>query len=106
MRALTSDLSHDIPPRITFSACFSIFSPSKSDKFLNYRRSNFFYKNKILYCSQDAVFTELALRAGDIVEVTKQDQDGWWHGVDSEGHRGLFPADFVERIEGFSSLTL
>jgi hypothetical protein len=38
--------------------------------------------------------------------VTKQDEDGWWHGVDSEGHAGLFPADFVERIEGPAYLIL
>ncbi|XP_070567801.1 SH3 domain-containing kinase-binding protein 1-like isoform X2 [Ptychodera flava] len=41
---------------------------------------------------------ELELSIGDIVEVTKQEEPGWWEGVIG-GKVGVFPSNFVEVIE-------
>ena len=41
--------------------------------------------------------TELELRVGDIVHVTKTRPDGWYKGtLERNGKTGLFPGSFVE----------
>ena len=41
------------------------------------------------------------LRAGVLVEVYEQGDDGWWGGVRlSDGQRGLFPQSFCEVLAG------
>lgn len=43
---------------------------------------------------------DLALKKGDIVEVVKMSQNGWWLGKNlSTGEQGYFPLNFVEVIE-------
>lgn len=42
---------------------------------------------------------ELTMKAGDMVEVTKQDDEGWWTGI-LQGKEGAFPSNFVELVEG------
>jgi hypothetical protein len=38
---------------------------------------------------------ELALKPGDILTVTGKEDDGWWHGLASDGSTGVFPSNFV-----------
>lgn len=40
---------------------------------------------------------ELSLTVGEMVEVVKQDADGWWDGI-LHGKEGAFPSNFVELI--------
>lgn len=41
--------------------------------------------------------SELTIRTGDILTVSRQDiGEGWWEGVDHHGNTGLFPAAYVE----------
>jgi len=42
---------------------------------------------------------ELGFKEGDIVTVTKKDASGWWEG-ECNGKSGMFPANYVEVIEG------
>ncbi|GBG34844.1 SH3 domain-containing kinase-binding protein 1 [Hondaea fermentalgiana] len=39
---------------------------------------------------------ELALNVGDVITVTKQEEDGWWEGVLANGSRGVFPSNYVQ----------
>ncbi|XP_072830869.1 SH3 domain-containing protein 21 isoform X2 [Vicugna pacos] len=41
---------------------------------------------------------ELKLQAGEIVEVIKEIEDGWWLGK-KNGHLGAFPSNFVELLD-------
>lgn len=43
---------------------------------------------------------ELQFIAGDIIEVARRDESGWWQGtrVGGDGVEGLFPGDYVEEI--------
>lgn len=38
---------------------------------------------------------ELSLAAGEVVQVTQRHDDGWAHGVASDGRRGAFPLNFT-----------
>ena len=40
---------------------------------------------------------ELGLSEGNIVEITDDSEEGWWHGK-CKGKVGMFPSNFVERI--------
>ncbi|XP_013421485.1 SH3 domain-containing kinase-binding protein 1 isoform X5 [Lingula anatina] len=42
---------------------------------------------------------ELKLEAGDIVEVLKEEEEGWWQGT-VNGKNGVFPSNFVELLDG------
>ncbi|KAK2140009.1 hypothetical protein LSH36_1514g00002 [Paralvinella palmiformis] len=41
---------------------------------------------------------ELRLTIGEVIEVTKQEQEGWWEGV-KKGVTGVFPSNFVEVLQ-------
>jgi len=44
---------------------------------------------------------ELSLRAGDVVRVSSQQDDGWWYGIvagDGEPRGGLFPGTYVAAV--------
>ena len=41
---------------------------------------------------------EIALSAGDLVEVLEENEDGWWKGR-VKGQEGMFPSNFVETID-------
>jgi hypothetical protein len=41
---------------------------------------------------------ELSFRVGDVITVLNQDDPGWWEG-ELNGHRGLFPANYVDPIK-------
>ncbi|KAL6430461.1 hypothetical protein ACFW04_007819 [Cataglyphis niger] len=54
-------------------------------------------KVKALYDYEPQDLDELGLREGDIVEVLKEHEGGWWHGR-LKGKTGLFPSNYVEKI--------
>lgn len=39
---------------------------------------------------------ELSLKTGDVLVVTKMEEEGWWEG-EFNGKRGVFPSNFVEK---------
>ena len=41
---------------------------------------------------------ELTLAEGDIVNITSQEDEGWWEG-ELNGKKGWFPSNFVEEIK-------
>jgi len=43
---------------------------------------------------------ELALKAGDMVEIMQVDEE-WWYGVLATGAEGFFPGNYVEKIGGW-----
>lgn len=52
---------------------------------------------KALYDYNPQDLDELRLKEGDLVELLKEDEGGWWHGR-LRGKTGLFPANYVEKI--------
>ncbi|XP_061193527.1 uncharacterized protein LOC133201750 isoform X2 [Saccostrea echinata] len=55
-------------------------------------------KAKVLFDYEPENEDELKIEVGDIVEVIKQEEEGWWEGV-VNGKTGVFPSNFVEVIE-------
>ena len=54
----------------------------------------------ILYDYEKAEDNEVELREGDqVTDIDMVDED-WWMGTNSQGERGLFPANYVELVEG------
>jgi len=62
-------------------------------------------KAQVLYDFDGQTNTsELSVRTGDILTVTRQDiGEGWWEGIDEQGRTGIFPAAYVEVVETFDS---
>ncbi|KAL6703047.1 actin binding protein [Coniothyrium glycines] len=54
----------------------------------------------IQYDYEKAEDNEVELHEGDIVTDIDMVDDDWWMGTNSQGERGLFPANYVELIEG------
>lgn len=40
---------------------------------------------------------ELGFRKGDIIKVTQKVDESWWRG-ELNGHEGMFPVTYVERL--------
>ena len=55
------------------------------------------FQAKALYDCDAEGPADLALKAGDIITVTKTDGSGWWEGT-CKGKRGQFPANYIEKI--------
>ena len=54
----------------------------------------------ILYDYEKAEDNEVELHEGDhVTDIDMVDED-WWMGTNSQGERGLFPANYVELVEG------
>lgn len=53
-------------------------------------------KAKVLYAYAPQHHGDLELVPGTVVELTKT-EGGWWEGI-YNGERGIFPANYVERI--------
>eukprot|EP00112_Aurelia_sp_Birch-Aquarium-sp1_P025650 Seg8645.1 transcript_id=Seg8645.1/GoldUCD/mRNA.D3Y31 product="SH3 domain-containing kinase-binding protein 1" protein_id=Seg8645.1/GoldUCD/D3Y31 len=45
---------------------------------------------------------ELELQEGDIIQILKQEDEGWWEGI-CHGKQGAFPSNFVELIKSPAS---
>ncbi|XP_011302675.1 unconventional myosin-If [Fopius arisanus] len=56
-----------------------------------------FPRVKALYDYNPQDLDELALKEGDIIEVLKEHEGGWWQGR-LNGKTGLFPSNYVEKI--------
>lgn len=54
----------------------------------------------IIYDYEKAEDNEVELREGDHVTNIDMVDEDWWMGTNSEGERGLFPANYVELVEG------
>ncbi|XP_043675686.1 unconventional myosin-Ie-like [Vespula pensylvanica] len=54
-------------------------------------------KVKAIYDYSPQDLDELALKEGDIIEVLKEHEGGWWHGR-LKGKTGLFPSNYVAKI--------
>ncbi|KAH0956465.1 hypothetical protein HN011_000851 [Eciton burchellii] len=54
-------------------------------------------KVRALYDYDPQDLDELGLKEGDVIEVLKEHEGGWWHGR-SKGKSGLFPSNYVEKI--------
>ncbi|KAI3654933.1 hypothetical protein MP228_000313 [Amoeboaphelidium protococcarum] len=50
---------------------------------------------KAIYDYEAQTAQELSIKEGDLVEVTKQGDDGWWYGS-VNGRKGEFPGSYVE----------
>eukprot|EP00004_Rigifila_ramosa_P014622 TRINITY_DN333_c0_g1_i4.p1 TRINITY_DN333_c0_g1~~TRINITY_DN333_c0_g1_i4.p1 ORF type:complete len:1268 (-),score=394.04 TRINITY_DN333_c0_g1_i4:35-3772(-) len=56
-----------------------------------------FPQAKVLYDYAPQQPDELALKVGQFVSVLKENDDGWWEG-ELEGRKGVFPANFVQKV--------
>lgn len=54
---------------------------------------------RALYVYTPNLPDELTLKPGDILSVYRQQDDGWWLG-ECNGSVGIFPATYVETIQG------
>ncbi|KAH6638182.1 hypothetical protein C7974DRAFT_155833 [Boeremia exigua] len=54
----------------------------------------------IVYDYERAEDNEVELREGDHVTDIDMVDDDWWMGTNAQGERGLFPANYVELVEG------
>ncbi|XP_038078093.1 SH3 domain-containing kinase-binding protein 1-like isoform X3 [Patiria miniata] len=54
---------------------------------------------KVVYSYHPSNDDEISLAVNDIIDVTGQPEDGWWEGM-LRGHKGMFPSNFVEILEG------
>jgi hypothetical protein len=57
----------------------------------------------IQYDYEKAEDNEVELREGEYVTDIDMVDDDWWMGTNSQGERGLFPANYVELVEGDDS---
>uniref|UniRef100_A0A8C6S5T8 Osteoclast-stimulating factor 1 n=1 Tax=Neogobius melanostomus TaxID=47308 RepID=A0A8C6S5T8_9GOBI len=53
---------------------------------------------KALYDYHPQNEDELELKAGDIIDVTEEVEEGWWSGM-FNGKTGLFPSNFVKELD-------
>ncbi|CAG8805390.1 12701_t:CDS:2, partial [Racocetra persica] len=61
---------------------------------------------RVIYPYDAAEDNEMSLIEGEIIVNISQIDDGWWQGESKDGSRyGLFPANYVESIEGETELT-
>ncbi|XP_069129126.1 SH3 domain-containing kinase-binding protein 1-like isoform X1 [Argopecten irradians] len=69
-------------------------APKKKETQQNTKRK----KAKVVFSYEPENADELKLEVGNIVEVLKQEEEGWWEGS-LDGKVGVFPSNFVEEIE-------
>jgi hypothetical protein len=55
-------------------------------------------KAKVLHEYESKNVDELTLEVGQIIEILKQEEEGWWEG-NLNGKIGMFPSNFVEVVE-------
>ncbi|KAM6992729.1 CD2-associated protein [Tautogolabrus adspersus] len=53
---------------------------------------------KVLFDYQPQNEDELELKAGDVVDITEEVEEGWWSGI-LNGKSGLFPSNFVKELD-------
>jgi hypothetical protein len=55
---------------------------------------------RAVYAYRPAKADELELRPGDVVTVTKKNDDGWYVGYTADGRAGAFPSNYVTSFPG------
>ncbi|XP_060557527.1 SH3 domain-containing kinase-binding protein 1-like isoform X6 [Ruditapes philippinarum] len=55
-------------------------------------------KAKVVYSYEPENDDELKLEVGDVLDVIKQEEEGWWEGI-LNGKQGMFPSNFVEIVD-------
>ncbi|KAJ3994622.1 hypothetical protein F5050DRAFT_1772912 [Lentinula boryana] len=59
---------------------------------------------KVLYAYEAQGSDELGLKDGELIELSgglsggQHYGEGWWEGINSSGHKGIFPSNYVELI--------
>jgi len=53
---------------------------------------------RALYAYDPQNSDELSLKEGDVITVTKKEDDGWWMGSLPNGSQGVFPSNYVEVV--------
>ncbi|XP_033741607.1 SH3 domain-containing kinase-binding protein 1-like isoform X3 [Pecten maximus] len=71
-----------------------IGAPKKKEAQPNAKRK----RAKVVFSYEPENEDELKLEVGDIVDVLKQEEEGWWEGS-LNGKVGMFPSNFAEEIE-------
>jgi len=88
--ATVTDYKFNIDPAMTTSV-FVQFQSHEIDNTLEHGVCN------STYVSQDS--DEISIEVGDIVTIHSKTGLFWWHGVNSKGERGMFPAANVVSIK-------
>ncbi|PWZ03488.1 hypothetical protein BCV70DRAFT_155405 [Testicularia cyperi] len=57
-------------------------------------------RGKVVWAYEAAEDNELTLVEGATITQIEQIDEGWWSGVDEHGQEGLFPASYVELVQG------
>ncbi|XP_060063303.1 SH3 domain-containing kinase-binding protein 1-like isoform X2 [Ylistrum balloti] len=86
VRELASKIKSDLHVGMT--------APKKKELQPNVKRK----RAKVVYSYDPEKDDELKLEVGDIVDILKQEEEGWWEG-NVNGRTGVFPSNFVEEIE-------
>ncbi|BFZ53665.1 actin binding protein [Savitreella phatthalungensis] len=60
---------------------------------------------RVVYDYEAQEDNELSLQDGALITHIEEVDEGWWQGRDSAGNEGLFPANYVELIEGEEAST-
>ncbi|KAL4233124.1 SH3-domain kinase binding protein 1 [Mactra antiquata] len=55
-------------------------------------------KAKVVFSYDPENDDELKLEVGEMLDVLKQEEEGWWEGINN-GKQGMFPSNFVEIVE-------
>lgn len=53
---------------------------------------------KVVFSYEPENDDELKLEVGDMLDVIKQEEEGWWEGI-LNGRQGMFPSNFVETVD-------
>ncbi|KOC65688.1 Drebrin-like protein [Habropoda laboriosa] len=92
-------------PAATKEACADseLYSPQVNSQYLYVDPNNGGMMAKALYDYQAADDTEITFDPGDIITHIDAIDEGWWQGLGPDGTYGLFPANYVEVIEYYTS---
>ena len=61
---------------------------------------------RLIYISNIvAEANEIGLVEGELIVQVIQIDEGWWEGTNSQGHRGFFPANYVELVSEEAAAT-
>lgn len=55
--------------------------------------------SKRMFVSTPADDTEISFDPDNIITGIEMIDEGWWRGYGPDGHFGMFPANYVERIQ-------
>lgn len=50
---------------------------------------------KVVFSYVPQKHDELDLKEGEVITILRKNDDGWWEGVNENGHHGVFPSNYV-----------